>query len=68
VADAYQALASLRVVLVSRREELKEKMAGGIEDGSYREHVGRCKQLLAVIEMVNQQIKSLNGDDDEPSK
>lgn len=69
MSDAYQCLASLRTVLHQRREDLKEKMGKGLQEDSYREQVGRTKELANAIEMVNAQIKSLNqGDDDEDAK
>jgi len=68
MADAYECLSSLRVVLRLRRDELKEKLAKGVEEGHYREYVGRCKELTDSIEKIGQQIKSLNGGDDDETK
>lgn len=65
MADAYQALESLRHMLRVRRQELMEKMAKGLQDDSHREHVGRCKELADTVDKISQQIKSINGDDDE---
>jgi len=62
---AYECLASLRKVLQTTREDLKEKMARGVSDPQYHELVGRCKELTSSIDKINLQIKSLNGDDDE---
>lgn len=67
MAEAYQCLASLRTMLHARRQEFMEMMAKGLEEGNHREYVGRCKQLASVIEMVNQQIKSVNGGEDDGS-
>jgi hypothetical protein len=66
--DAYESLDSLRVMLQRRREELKEKIANGLEkDDDYRTQVGRCKELKDTISRISDQIKSLSGgtDDDE---
>jgi hypothetical protein len=68
VADAYTQLSSLRQMLRVRRQEAMEKMARGMEkEDSYREHVGRCKQLAEVIDNITAQIKDINGADDETS-
>jgi hypothetical protein len=65
--DAYEALDSLRIMLRTRRGELMEKMARGVEIDSYREHVGRCKELADTVDKISAQIKSMTGgqDDDE---
>jgi hypothetical protein len=57
-------------MLVLRREELKEKLARGIAaDETYQQHVGRCKELADTLDKINQQIRSINGgDDDDASK
>lgn len=66
MADAYQCLDSLRTMLNIRREEVKEKMARGLDsDDSYREQVGRAKALKDAIDRISDQIKSINGDVDE---
>lgn len=69
--DAYQALDSLRTMLTRRREELKERMAHGLkEDDTYHQQVGRCKELADTIAKIGDQIKSINGgqDDDETKR
>lgn len=66
--DAYECLASLRQMLTVRRGELMEKMARGLEEPSYREHVGRTKELADTLEKIKQQIKSVNGGDDDDDK
>lgn len=64
MADAYDCLASLRTVLRTRREALKEKIARGLSaDESYQQHVGRAKELAEVIDRISAQIKNLTGDD-----
>lgn len=66
--DAYESLTSLRTLLMSRREEVKEKLARGRFEGEdgYREQVGRAKELGETIDLVSKQIKSLHaGGDDE---
>jgi sulfur transfer protein SufE len=66
VADAYACLDSLRHMLQVRRQELMEKMARGMEkDDSYRELVGRCKELAETIDKIKAQIKDINGGDDD---
>jgi NADH:ubiquinone oxidoreductase subunit D len=66
MADAYQCLASLRNLLHKRREEFKERLARGLSaDDSYAQMVGRCKELADSIDIVNQQIKSVNGGNDD---
>jgi len=68
VADAYAQLSSLRQMLRVRRQEAMEKMARGVEkEESYRELVGRCKQLRETIDDISAQIKDINGADDETS-
>ncbi len=67
--DSYSALESLRKMLTVRREELKERMANGLEtEDSYRVQVGRCKELRDTIEKIGKQIRSLNGDDDDENR
>ncbi len=66
--DAHTALDSLRTMLTTRRQEIMERMAKGVEkDEDYRVWVGQCKALRDVIGMITDQIKSLSGgsDDDE---
>lgn len=66
--EAYESLDSLRSMLTRQREDLKEKMARGLEDPTYRTNVGRCKALAETIEKITEQIRSLNGgEDDETS-
>lgn len=66
MADAYDYLSSLRTVLRSRREDLKEKIARGLSvDDNYQQHVGRAKELADTIEKINAQIKNLHGDTDD---
>lgn len=63
MADAYDCLSSLRTVLRSRREYLKEKIARGLSvDDNYQQHVGRAKEIADTIEKINAQIKNLTGD------
>lgn len=69
--DAYQALDSLRTMLTRRREELKERLASGFEkEETYHQQVGRCKELAETIAKIGDQIKSINGgqDDDETKR
>lgn len=67
--DAYQALDSLRVMLARRREELKERLATGFEkEETYHQQVGRCKELADVIGKIGEQIKQVNGGDDDETK
>jgi hypothetical protein len=62
MSDAYQCLSSLRAMLQQRREDIKEKMARGLEQElSFREQTGRTKELAWAIERINEQIKSING-------
>lgn len=66
MADAYAQLDSLRHMLRTRRQELMEKMARGMDkDDNYREHVGRCKELAYAVEKISEQIKDINGGDDD---
>ncbi len=69
--DAYSALDSLRSMLHVEREELKERMANGLDkEDDYRTYAGRCKGLKHAIARISEQIKSLNGgtDDDESKR
>jgi len=59
----YEALDSLRKVLIARREQHKENLAKG--RGDVAETVGRCKELEDSIEKISMQIKSLNRGEDE---
>ena len=68
MADAYQALDSLRHMLRTRRQETMERMAKGMAEDNHREAVGRCKELADTIDKITQQIKSINGDDDDETK
>jgi hypothetical protein len=66
MADAYACLSSLRNMLKVRRQETMERMAKGMEkEDSYREHVGRCKELADTIDKITLQIKDINGGDDD---
>lgn len=63
--ESYEYLASLRKMLTVRREEIKEKMANPMKDHDERERaVGQCVSLEWTIAKINDQIKSINGDDD----
>lgn len=67
--EAYQALDSLRTMLHRRREDMKERMASGLkEDDTYHQQVGRCKELAHVLEKIGEQIKQVNGGDDDETK
>ena len=72
MADAYECLGSLRMLLQSKREEAKERLGRGKFEGEdgYREWVGRSKAWAEAIDLVSQQIKSINGgeDDDDGKK
>lgn len=66
MADAYAQLNSLRHMLQVRRFEAMEKMARGVDkEETYRELVGRCKQLRETIDDIGTQIKQINGGDDD---
>jgi hypothetical protein len=65
MAEAYEALTSLRKVLTAKREHHKEQLAHGHSEADL---VGRCKGLEWAIDRVNEQIKSLTqgNEDVEP--
>ena len=67
MAEANQALASLRTLVKAERETIKEKLAVG--NTNYPELVGRCKALDWTITKIGEQMKSLNqGADDDDDK
>ena len=71
VTDAYNALTSLRAMLVSHREEFKEKLACGssnVVDASKEQTVGQCKALKWTIDKINEQVRSINGGSDKSSE
>ena len=66
MAEGYQYLDSLRTMLRAERVVWMEKIARsspGTVDTEQR--IGRCKALEWAIEKVNEQIKSINGGDDD---
>lgn len=64
--EGYDQLASLRTMLRTRREELKEKLANPMKDESERERmVGQCVAYAWTIEKLGEQIKQLNSGDDD---
>lgn len=64
--EAYKYLASLRAMLTTKREELKEKLATPMKDHDDRERiVGQCVAHQWTIDKLNEQIKSINGDTDD---
>lgn len=71
MADAYNALDSLRRMLVTRRNAALEAMSRGVPVEAYHELVGRAKELRETIHNISEQIKQINGGDDgeiEPDK
>lgn len=66
MADAYTCLASLRTMLTAHRLEHMEKMARGTDkEETHHEYVGRCKEAKWMIEKIGEQIKSINGGEDD---
>lgn len=64
--EGYKYLASLRTMLIARREEFKEQLARPMAEPLKRErHVGECMALEWTIEKLNEQIKQLNAGDDD---
>lgn len=71
MAGAYESLASLRVLIRTKREEEKESLARGrrsATDDSRERSIGKCEAYLEVIELISMQIKSVNGDPDDETK
>jgi hypothetical protein len=64
--EGYEYLSSLRQMLHLKREELKEKIAGGIKDhDEYHRYVGQCRAYEWTIEKISDQIKSINSGDED---
>jgi hypothetical protein len=70
VADTRESLESLYVMIRAQREDLKEKLASGLTDERHFEIVGRCKGLGWTMEKIREQIKHINGgnDDENPPR
>lgn len=71
MADAYEALDSLRAMIRVKREEEKESLARGrrsASEDSKERSIGKCEAFLEVIGLIGAQIKSNNGDLDDETK
>lgn len=64
MADAYEALSSLRAMLKAKRTERLEEMAKGLTPERYNQLVGRTRELADCIDRIDAQIKSINGGGD----
>lgn len=63
--DAYTALVSLRQMLTVERQEALERIGSASAGNPENEQrIGRCKALKWTIEKINEQIRSINGDDE----
>ena len=71
MADAYEALDSLRALIKARREEEKEHLARGRRSSSESrvdKAVGMCEAYLEVMDLITKQIRSASGDIDDEAK
>lgn len=65
MADAIQALESLRRKIQVDRERQLEALADGRSEEKHWELVGRAKALKSVLEDIRAQIRSINGGEDD---
>lgn len=61
----YEALDGIRRRVRRLRAETLERMAKGAEHRAYDELVGRGKVLLELEQMISDDIRTLNGGDDD---
>jgi hypothetical protein len=65
VASTVESLESLYVMIHAQREDMKEKLASGLTEERHHEIVGRCKGMAWTMDKIREQIKHINGGDDD---